>query len=126
MTFLLLAPQVRCGPLSNLPFFILVAADRTPASDFKPDYSDIKPCSGRDLALELLKQGTAVFLNLAALQACEVNVILLGSDLVVVLFPIQMHEIEFVNESQPLQLLDGPVHGGAVDTWLSLSSQREQ
>lgn len=112
--------------LRALLSFVAVAADAAPAAHLEPGHEDFKPGLLGNFPLELLKQGAAEFLDLTALEASQMHVIPFGFDLVVVLFAVHVHQIELIDKAELLQLFYGPVDGGPIDAWLSLSSQREQ
>jgi len=52
--------------------------------------------------------------------------ILLGADFVVVLLPVQVHQVQFVNQAHALEQVDGAVDGGSVDIRIALASLLQQ
>ena len=44
-------------------------------------------------------------------------------NLVEMFFTLQVHQVEFVDQAEPFQELDGTVDGGAIDARLALASQ---
>ena len=60
------------------------------------------------------------------LKTCKVQVIAPGFYLVVVLFTLQVHQVQLVDESMLFQQLDGPIDRSPVDLRLSLARQLQQ
>jgi hypothetical protein len=79
-----------------------------------------------DLALQPLEGGTIKLLDLAAVEASQVQMVLLGLDLVIMLFAVQVHQIQLINKSQAFEQLQGPIDSSAIDIGVALPSAREQ
>ena len=54
------------------------------------------------------------------------NVVAFGLDFVVVLFPLQVHQVQLVDESKFFEEFKGPVHRGPVDIWFAFSCKLQQ
>ncbi len=79
-----------------------------------------------DFLLEPLEGGAGEFLDFPAAEAGEVEMLLLGSDFVVVFFALDVHEVEFVDHAHALEEFDGAVDGGAVDIGVALAGLPEE
>ena len=93
----------------NFPSSIPTAAVRTPPPDLHPDHSDLKSRPVGYFSLKLFKQWADEFPNPAAPKAGQVDVVLLSLHLVVVLLPIHVHEVKFIDEAEMLQLFNGSI-----------------
>jgi len=54
------------------------------------------------------------------------NMIPPGLDLVIVLFAVQVHEVQLIHEPEFLEQFNGAVHGGTIDAGFSLPRQLQQ
>ena len=68
-----------------------------------------------DLAFEPIKKITFEFHDFAAPQTCHVNVVALRAALVVMLFSLEMHEVEFVHQAVALQQVERAVNRDTID-----------
>ena len=93
---------------------------------FKPHDLNVKIILCGDLPLEPLEGCTVKLFNLAAPEASQVQMIFLRLYFVVVLFSVEVHKIEFVDQPQPLQQFEGPVDGRTIDVRISLAGPSEQ
>jgi hypothetical protein len=75
-----------------------------------------------DLPLQPFKQIALEFDNLAASQAGHVDMVALRTALVIVLFPLHVHEIKFIHQTVPLEQAEGAVDGHAVDVRIKAPS----
>ncbi len=53
-----------------------------------------------DLALQSLEGGAVKLLDLPAMEASQMQMIFLGLDLVIMLFAVEVHQIQLINQSQ--------------------------
>jgi hypothetical protein len=67
------------------------------------------------LFFQLLKRRTRVFDDRAALETRHVAVVAVRFGLVKVLFAIEMHQIEFIDQAQMLKERDGSIDRRTVD-----------
>ena len=74
----------------------------TIAANFEPGHDDVEPAIPLNLSLQSVEQVTFDFSDLAATEARHVNVIALGTPLIVVFLALHVHQIEFVNQTVPL------------------------
>src|ERR1700680_1426047 len=72
-------------------------------ADFESRNHDMEAAIPLNLSLQPVEQVAFKFRNLAAAQARHVDVISLGTALVVVLLALHVHQIEFVNQAVPFQ-----------------------
>jgi hypothetical protein len=72
-----------------------------------------------DFLLQALEGGTGKFLDLSTLKTSQMQMVVLGSNLVIMFLAVQMHEIQFIDQAQPLQQLDGPVDRRPVDVGIA-------
>src|SRR5215471_9220940 len=85
------------------------------ASYFEPRHDNMKAAITLDLALETVEQVAFKFHDLAAAQAGHVDVVALGPSLVEMLFPFQMHEVQFIDQAVALEEAEGAIHSHAID-----------
>jgi hypothetical protein len=89
-------------------------------SYFKAHYLNDEFIFLRYFSLKLLESRTLEFIDCAASEAGQMKVIFLRSDFVVMLFAIQVHQVKFINQTEPLQELNRPVHRCAIDSRIAL------
>src|ERR1700758_3880453 len=85
------------------------------ASHFETRDDDVKPAIALDLPFEAIEQVAFKFHDFAAAETGHVNVVALGPALVEMLFALEMHEVQFVDQAVALQQAEGAVHGDAID-----------
>jgi hypothetical protein len=78
----------------------------------------VKPAVALNLTLEAVKQIAFELRDLAAAQACHMNVVALRAAFVIMLFPLHVHKIEFVNETVALEQVQRAINGNAIYTWI--------
>jgi hypothetical protein len=54
------------------------------------------------------------------------EMILLSLDLVVMLFSVEVHQVQFIDHPESLQQLDGSVHRSSIDIRISIARQIQQ
>jgi hypothetical protein len=91
------------------------AAGATVSADFQSGYHDVEGAVALDLAFEAIEKSTLELGDLAAAQASHVDMIALRTTLVKMLFSLQVHEIEFVNQAVALEQMQGAIDGDAID-----------
>ena len=69
----------------------------------------------RDFLFELVEHGAGELFYPAASKTSQVNVFASGFHFVIMLFALQMHQVQFVDQPMLLEQFEGPVHGGAID-----------
>ena len=79
-----------------------------------------------DLPLQPLERGTVKLFDLSAMEARQMEMILLCLDLVIMLFPVQVHQVQFIDQPQAFEQFKGPVHGRAIDVGVPLASASQQ
>jgi len=82
----------------------------------------VKPTVALNLALEAVKQVALEFRNLSATQARHMDVIPLRPSLVVVLLALEVHQVEFVDESMTLEKVKRPVNGNPIHLRINFAS----
>lgn len=95
-------------------------------SCFETYYLNLKLVRRRDFMPQPLKLRSREFDDLSAREAGKMKMVPLGPDLVVMLLPVEVHQIELVNHAQLLQQLNRSIDGRTVDVWRSLTSQPEK
>jgi hypothetical protein len=68
-----------------------------------------------DLAFEPFEQIALEFGDLATSKASHVDVVALRAALVIMLFSLHVHEIEFIDQAMPLEQTQGAIDGHAVN-----------
>jgi len=91
------------------------AALRTVSPDFEPADDDMEVAITLDLPFQPFEQVALEFQNLAASQAGHVDVVALGTALVIMLFPLHVHEIKLIHQPMSLEQAEGAVHGYAIN-----------
>ena len=79
------------------------------AADFGAGDSDLDVAVAGDLFLELLVETGLEFADLAATEACDVDVVAGAVGFVVVTVAAEVEEVEFVDETFALEEVDGAV-----------------
>ena len=116
--------QAECNDLQQL-FGGIGAAIRAVSAHFQAADYDVKAAVAFDLTLKAVEEIAFKFHDLAATQAGHMDVIALRTPLVEVLLALHVHKIEFVNESMPLQELEGAVNGNAIDGGIKLAGMAQ-
>jgi hypothetical protein len=98
----------------------------TAATYFQSDYSNKKPLLATYLRLKALEHRTGELFNPTALEARQMSVIDSGLCFVEVLLTVQMHQVEFINQSQPFEKFEGSVHCCTIDLAITLLGQHQQ
>src|ERR1700679_2590068 len=78
----------------------------------------------RDFPLETLECGAVKFLDLPAMKTGKMQMVFLRLDLVIMLFSVEVHQVQLIDEAQPLQQLEGPIDGRAIDVGIPLAGAR--
>jgi hypothetical protein len=102
------------------------AALRTITADFQPGDHNMEPAIALNLSLQAIEEVAFKFRNLAAAQTCHVDVIPLGTALVVVLLALHMHEVKFIDQTVPLQQAKRAIYGDPVDLRIEAASAPQQ
>ena len=85
-----------------------------------------KPAAWTISAFKLLEHGAGKLLDAAASETGQMDMIAFGLDLVIMLFALQVHQIEFIDQPQLLEQIDGAIHRGTVDVRFPLAGQFEK
>ncbi len=96
------------------------------SSYFETHYLDGKIFLRGDLALQPLERGTVKLFDLSAMEARQMEMVLLCLDLVIMLFPVQVHQVQLIDQPQAFEQFKGPVHGRAIDVGVPLASASQQ
>jgi len=96
-----LLAKVRRGDL----FLLLCLLDAVTASSSRlhSDDVNIEPSCARNLLLKTIKQRAAELLDPSALETSKVYMVPVASHFVVMLLPIQMHQIQLIHQPQFLK-----------------------
>jgi len=101
--------------------FLLRRAPPAKSSYFETHYVYFEILLGGDLPLQTLKCGTIEFLDLPAMETRQVQMILLCLDLVIMLFTVEVHQVELIDQPHALEQLKRPVNGSAIDFGVPLA-----
>ncbi len=82
---------------------MLRGADFAQSSNFETHDLYLKFVLGGDLTLQTLEGGAVKFFDLAAVKACQVQMVFLRFYFVVVFLTFQVHQVEFVNQAAILE-----------------------
>ena len=85
------------------------------SADFQPRHHDAEAAIFLHLPLQLLENVADKFHDLAAAQACHVDMVAIELTLVVMSLAVNVQEIEFVDQALALEELQRAVNGAAVD-----------
>jgi hypothetical protein len=102
------------------------AALGTVAPDFQPGDDNVEAAIPLNLPLQTIKEIAFEFRNLAASQTSHVDVVPLRPTLVEVLLTLHVHEIEFVNQSVPLQKSQSAIDSDPVNLRIDPSRSSQQ
>jgi hypothetical protein len=98
----------------------------TVAADFKPRDHDMEAAISLNLPLQSIEEVTFEFRDLAAAQTGHVDVVPLWAALVEVFLALHMHEVEFVNQSVPLQQSESAVDSHPIDLGINPAGAPQQ
>ena len=111
-------------PVATLFGRVRAALDAISA-DFEPTDDNLKTAVALDLPFQPVEEITLKLDDFATTQAGHVNMVALGTSLVVVLLALHMHQVELVNQPMPLQQIERPIDGHAVNAWVKLARVTE-
>src|SRR5215831_755848 len=84
------------------------------AANFQAGHHVVKPAIALDLPLETVEEVAFELRDLAAAQAGHVDVVALRASLIVMLFALQVHQIQFVDQPVAFQEVEGSIHRDPV------------
>jgi hypothetical protein len=90
------------------------------SADFESAYDDLKPAIALNLRFKAVEELALHFDNLSTAQASHVNVIALRTPLIIVLFPLHMHQIQLIHQAVAFQQVNGAIHSNAIDPRIDL------
>gem|GEM_PF-6163052 len=79
-----------------------------------------------NFALKSVKGLAAEFHNTATATACQMNVLAIRPNLVIVLLACQVHQVQLVHQLELFQKLQRPIHGRPIDARITLASQLQK
>lgn len=91
------------------------------ATHFKTRDHDVKTAVALNLSFEPVEKITLKFHDLAAAQACHMNMIPLGTPFVIVLLALHVHQVKFVYQAMPLQQIERSIDGDPVNAWVEFA-----
>lgn len=80
----------------------------------------------RYFPLETLEGGAVKLLDPSATKAGEMQMVFLSLNLVIVLFSVEVHQVELIDQPKALEQFQGPVDGRTIDIGISLASERQE
>jgi hypothetical protein len=107
-------------------FLSLRGARTTKPSNFQPHYLNVELILRSNLLLELLERGRRELGHRAAAEASQMQMVLPGLDFVVMLFAVQVHQIELIDHAQPFEQLERPVHRSSINVRIPLASKLQE
>lgn len=133
-------PRGFAFPLSATRFFALAtsllsafcasvrksAALAASPTHFQANDTNVKTLLPGNFRFQTLEQRASEFFDPSALETCEVDVIDIRLGLVEVLLTIQMHQVEFINQPEPLEKINRSVHRCTIDLPVALARQCQQ
>ena len=81
----------------------------------------MKTAIALDLAFETIKKIALEFHYLAAAQTSHVDVIALRAAFVKMLFPLHVHEVEFIDQSMTFEKAERAINSNAVDSGIQFA-----
>jgi hypothetical protein len=96
------------------------------AADLKSCNYDVELAIPLNLSLQSVEQVTFKFGNLTAAETCHVNVIPLRTPLVVVLFALHVHQVQFINQSMSLEQAEGTINSDAINLGIEAPGAAQQ
>jgi len=102
------------------------AALRTVTADLKSGDDYVEAAIPLNLPLQTIEQVAFKFRNLATAETRHVNVVPLGTALVVVFLALHMHQIKFIDQAVPLEQAEGAVDGNAIDLGIEATRAAQQ
>jgi hypothetical protein len=91
------------------------AALRAISADFQTTDHNVEQAIALDLAFEAVEEIALEFHDLSAAQTGHMDVIALGTAFVKMLFPLHVHEIEFINQSMAFEKPESAIDGDTVN-----------
>src|ERR1700678_1466727 len=70
-------------------------------SDLETHHLHLKIVLCRDLALETLESGAVKLLDLPTMKTGKMQMVFLRLDLVIMLFPVEVHQVQLIDQPQP-------------------------
>jgi len=104
----------------------LCSACAAKSSNFKPYGLNLELVLRRNLLFQSLKRRSRKLHNLSAPKAGQMQMLLLGLDFVIVLFAVEMHQVQFVDQAQLFEQLDGSVNRSLIDIRIPLARHVQQ
>jgi hypothetical protein len=96
------------------------------ATDFEAADHNVKLAIALDLTFQAVEQIAFELRDFAATQASHVNMVALGAALIIVLFALHVHEIEFIDEAVTLEQAECSIDGDAIDMGIDFTGAAEQ
>src|ERR1700677_817329 len=96
------------------------------SANFQPYYADVKSALCSDLRLEPLERRTRVFHDCAAAGAGHVAMLAVCLGLVVVLFALDVHQVQLIDQAVSFEQRNRSIDGGAVALRIPLSGDLQQ
>ncbi len=81
---------------------------------FQPAHDDVELAIALDLSLEAVEQVAFEFHDLSAAQAGHMDMVALRTSLIIVLFALHVHEVEFVDQALPLEQFQRAINRDSI------------
>ena len=96
------------------------------SAHFETAYHNVEPAFTLNLSFQAVEQVALEFADLAAAQACHVNVIPLRATLVIMLFALHVHEVKLIDQPVPLEQSEGAIDRDSVHSRIDSASSAEK
>jgi hypothetical protein len=80
----------------------------------------------RDLPFQPLECGAVKLLDFPTTKTGKMQMVFLRLDLVIMLFSVEVHQVQLIDQPQALEQLQGPVYGRAIDIGVPLAGARQE
>src|ERR1700677_529181 len=106
--------------------FLLGGTSPAQPSNFETHDLHFKIVLCRDLPFETLECRAVKFLDLATTKTSQMQMVFLRLDLVIMLFSVEVHQVELIDQPQALKQLQGAVDGRTIDIGVPLAGARQE
>lgn len=109
---------LRGAPLGRAPF--------AQASNFQPDDLNFKLVLRFNFGFQPIEGPRSKFLDCTTSEASQMKMIFLSFRFKIVLFALNVHEVELIDDPHPFQQVNRPVNCRPIDSRVAFSRQPEQ
>ena len=95
------------------------------SANLQAAHDDVESAIALNLTFEAVEKITLEFHDLPATKACHVDVIALRTAFVKMLFPLHVHEVEFIDQPMTFEQAEGAVDGNAVNSGIQFAGMAQ-